>query len=393
MEGILYQYNPWWEGNFQLSLIPRKSIEAVLRDQLNNPQLIFLSGLRRVGKSSLMKLLIQYLIEKKKVAARKIFYISLDNYQLSKFSILEIVNQFRKLQQLKQSEFVYLFLDEVTYKEDFDLQLKNLYDLGTSKVYASSSSASMARSKKHFLTGRNVFLEILPLDFEEYLDFKQIKISKADPHLEEKHFENFLMDGGIPEYVLSSNPSYLSELVDDIIYKDIAALHNIKNIGTLKDFFLLLMERSGKMISINKMANILQISPDTARRYLDLFADTFLIHTMPRYGKTNERLLSSKKVYVADMGIRNLFTGFRDKGSLFENYVYLKIKHFHPGYIYEQTTELDFMTAKKHLAEVKFHNEPLSEKQLKLFDSTHAKTKSIIRNHNDILSFIKTASA
>lgn len=389
METIFYQYNPWWEGKFQPSLFPRKSIENQLKDQLDNRPVIFLSGLRRVGKTSLMKLLIKYLIDKKGVNPKTIFYVSLDNYLLSKSNIIDIINEYRKIQNLKQSDFVYLFLDEITCKEDFEIQLKNLYDIGNAKVFASSSSASLIRSKKNHLTGRNLIFEVLPLDFEEYLDFKQIKLLKADTHLKEKYFDDFLFHGGIPEYVITGDNSYLSELVDDIIHKDIAALHNIKNIGILKDYFLLLMERSGKTISINKVANILQISPDTARRYLDIFSDTFLIHTITRFGKTNERLLSAKKIYVADIGIRNLFTGFRDRGSLFENYVFLKIKHLYPHYVYEKSIEIDFITANKHLVEVKYHDEDLSPKQQFLFDSVSAKTKTIIRNNTDIMNFLK----
>ena len=86
------------------------------------------------------------------------------------------------------------------------------------------------------------------------------------------------------------------------------------------------MERAGKSISINKIASILQISPDTSKRYLEYFSNTYLIYLMSRHGKTNERLLSAKKVYAPDLGIRTSFTGIRDKGSLFENYVFLNIK-------------------------------------------------------------------
>jgi predicted AAA+ superfamily ATPase len=137
------------------------------------------------------------------------------------------------------------------------------------------------------------------------------------------------------------------------------------------------MERAGKQASINKLANILKISPDTAKRYLHLFEETYLIYLIPRYGKTNETLLSSKKVYAADLGIRNLFTGFRDKGALFENIVFLKIKHLHPAYIYEEGIELDFMTEKKILIEVKY-GKTLNDKQKELFDKIEAKEKFII---------------
>jgi len=150
------------------------------------------------------------------------------------------------------------------------LQLKNLYDAHKVKIYASSSSSTILRSKTAYLTGRNIILEVLPLDFEEYLKFKNITISRADTHLVERYFEDYLRTGGIPEYVLYEDLDYLREFVDDVIYKDIASFYKVKNISLLKDFFILLMERAGKQFSINKMANILKISPDTARRYLHM---------------------------------------------------------------------------------------------------------------------------
>lgn len=72
------------------------------------------------------------------------------------------------------------------------------------------------------------------------------------------------------------------------------------------------MERSGKQVSINKIASILKISTETSKRYLQYFADTYLIYLIERKGKTNEKLLSPKKVYATDIGIRSFFTGFRD---------------------------------------------------------------------------------
>jgi hypothetical protein len=102
-----------------------------------------------------------------------------------------------------------------------------------------------------------------------------------------------------------------------------------------------------------------------------------------RAGKTNERLLSAKKIYASDLGIRTLFTGLRDKGSLFENYVYLKIKDKNPSYIYEKGNEIDFLTNDKTLIEVKYNSE-MSVKQNELFKNIEAEKKIIIKNIFDL---------
>lgn len=384
MEELFYRYNPWWEDDFRLSGVVERLIPLQrLEQSLNKKGVVFITGLRRVGKSTLMKLLIKKMIEANSVKPEHIFYISLDDYRLTRKSILEIVEEYRRVHSLSFRQKVYLFFDEVTYHKDYEQQLKNLFDSQNVKIFASSSSASILKSKKPFLTGRNVLIEVLPLNFREYLQFKNITVSKSDQHLLDKHFENYLETGGIPEFVLHNDIEYLKELVDDIIRKDISSFYNVKNTQVLEDFFLLLMERAGKQISINKTANILKISPDTAKRYLEMFADSYLIYLLPRYGKTNERILSPKKIYAPDLGIRTLFTGFRDKGSLFENHVFLSIKHLGPAYLLQDKIEIDFMTKKKELIEVKYHSE-LTEKQKVLFDSTPAKGKYIIKSYRDL---------
>jgi len=384
MEDILYRYNPWWEEKSAFeSIIDRPGPLARMKKHLNSGHIVFLTGLRRIGKTTLLKLFIKDLILREQVRPEHILYISLDDYLLSKRSILEIVEEYRKIHKLSIRQKVFLFLDEISYQKDYEIQLKNIYDLGTAKTYASSSSASILKGRKPYLTGRSLTIEVLPLDFQEFLTFKQIKISKADSHLIDRYFEDFLKTGGLPEYVLRGDIEYLKELVDDIIYKDIVAFHNIKNAQLIKDCFLLLMERAGKVGSINKMANILKISPDTAKRYLEMFADTYLIHLVSRCGKSNVKILAPKKVYAADLGVRTLYTGFRDLGSLFENYVYLKFKDLNPCYVYEDGSEIDFLTSEGTLIEVKYHSE-MTKKQQDLFNTYAAKERILLTGIKDL---------
>lgn len=380
---LYFQYNPWWEDpNYNKAFITRPTIQAKLETLLDDKAIIFLTGLRRVGKTTLMKVLIQKLLEKE-IPAKQIFYISLDDYLLKDISILDIIAEYRKIHKLPSTTKVYAFLDEITYKEDFRLQLKNLYDNDNTKIFTSASSSSAFRDRKGLLTGRERVIEIPPLNFEEFLHFKNIQIKQRDAFLRQAYFEEYLQIGGLPEYVLNQDREYLTALVEDILYKDIIGFHGLKHPNLIKDYFSLLMERAGKQISINKIAKILNISPDTARRYLNLFEETYLIYLMPRFGKTNETILSAKKIYAADLGIRNLFTGFRDKGAVFENLVYLAIKSLHPRYIYQNGLEIDFFTESKILIEAKYGKE-IEAKQLQLFNEIKAKKKLIIKNLDDL---------
>ena len=378
MKELLYQYNPWWEETFKNKNVkPREKYLVGLRKYLDFKQIIILTGLRRVGKTTLMKLIIEELIAKG-IDSKHILYVSLDDYLLHKNNIIEIVNEFRKVHKIKIEEKIYLFLDEVTYKEDFHVQLKNIYDTQNTKLFVASSLASMLRDKKASLTGRAITLEIKPLDLEEFLFFNEIRIKKRDKQLYRSYFLEYCKVGGLPENVLNPNREYLMNLVDDIIQKDITAFHAIKNHQIVRDYFTLLMERSGKQLSINKISKILGISPDTSKRYLSFFESTYLIHLLPRWGKTNQKLLSAKKIYASDLGIKHMFMGERDLGSYFENYIYLLLRNRKTlFYLYENTTEIDFITEDKILIESKFYSE-LNKKQEKLFNEYPANKKLVI---------------
>ncbi len=384
METIFYRSNPWWEEDYRFSGVPRPRYLEEMERVANNRDIIFLTGLRRVGKTSILKNFIDTLVNQKGIHPKEIFYISLDLYALDSYSIGEIVDEYRKIHKIPGDRKVYLFLDEITSKAHYQQELKNFYDIGSVKIFASSSSASLLKDKNAYLTGRSRIIEVMPLNFEEYLRFKEIRIKKADRHLMQGYFEEYMQDGGMPEFVLTEDVSYLQNLVENIITKDIIAHYNIRHNRVIKDYYKLLMERCGKQLTFNKIAKILNISVDSARRYFYYFEETYLIYSIERYGKLNERLKSAKKVYASDVGLRNIITGYRDKGAVFENLVYLKIKDKDPRYLYVDGIELDFVTKEGCLIEAKYHSR-LNEKQQKLFDSFKAEKKVVVNGVDDFL--------
>ena len=248
----LFKFNPWWEKFFLSPLIPRPKYSQYLKDNLDNRDIILITGLRRVGKTSIIKMFISELINQ--VEPKNIFYVSLDSLPLEPFSTSEIMREYRKIHSLPLDVKVYLFFDEVAYRKNVHQELKNLYDQENVKIFASSSSTSILRDTRAFLTGRARILEILPLDFFEFMEFRKLKTKQAERYLLESYFEQYMQTGGIPEYVLTNDISYLDNLVDNIIYKDIVAYYGVRDLTGIKDLFRLLMERSGKQISINKIA-------------------------------------------------------------------------------------------------------------------------------------------
>jgi predicted AAA+ superfamily ATPase len=238
----------------------------------------------------------------------------------------------------------------------------------------------LLKDKNAYLTGRERILEVMPLDFHEYLMFKKVSIKNVDAHLYESYFEDYMQDGGMPEYVLTSDVSYLQNLIDNIISKDIIAHHNVRNNQMVKDYYKLLMESSGKQLSFNKIASILDISVDSAKRYYYYFEETYLVYSIEKYGKLNEKIKGVNKIYASDIGLRNVITGYRDKGAIYENLIYLKIKNLNPSYLYINGIEIDFITSNGILLEAKY-NSTLNTKQQKLFDSFKAKEKYVLNGY------------
>jgi uncharacterized protein len=376
MEELFYEFNPWWEEGYKLIGIKRNRYLSFLESNFNNKDVILLTGLRRVGKSTLLKQLIFSLINDHNIDVKKILYLSLDSFSFRDKSISDLVREFRKINNLKINEKVYLFFDEVTYKDSFKEELKNLYDLGNSKIFATSSSANKLIDKKALLTGRSRVLEVKPLDFQEFLLFRNYSPKKSEKYLLEKYFEEYMEYGGMPEYVLTKDPEYIINLTKNIIYKDIIAKYNLRDNDAIENLFRLLCERVGKPISYNKLSNILGISKNSVKNYIDYFKETYLFYIIEKDAKSlNERIIDNKKIYCADVGIKNVVTGFRDLGSIYENLVFLKIKENNPRFVRENNIEIDFKY-KDTLIEAKY-NQEIKDKQKELFDTLKIKNKII----------------
>lgn len=379
IEAELYKLNPWWENKFDEKSIPREKYLKEIKNNLNSKEIIILGGLRRIGKTTILKQVIKDLLNKK-TKPEDIFFLNLDSFNLLEFSIHDLIEQYRIIHKKSTKDFFYLFLDEVTSRENFDLELKSIYDNENIKVISSSSISTLLRDKKGKLTGRTKTIEIMPLDFEEFLLFKNAKIFKSDKSKLESYFKDYLKLGGIPQYVLTEDKTYLEELIQGIIYKDIIAYHRISAEKTIKELFMLLCKRVGKPLSYNKIAEILKISVDSAKRYVSYFEKAYLFYLVDRHSNSlNEKITSPKKIYVGDVGIKNLVTGLNDLGASYENLVFLKIKDKKPEYYLENSIELDF-TFKDYLVEAKYNRE-IEKNQKKLFDELKIKNKILAKGY------------
>lgn len=341
--------NPWWGGySIELGVERKAYLPKILKILEERNEILFVLGSRRVGKTRIIFQTIHKLIAKG-VPTDKILFLSLDNTNLEKFNWYEYI---------VDSNFEYIFLDEIQYSPKWSQNLKSLFDLPNKKmkIVCSGSSSKLIEDDKSFLTGRNTQISVSTLGFEEFTEFTN----------NEGNIKDYLFFGGYPEYVLEKEPNYLNDLVRDIIEKDIAKVHKVKNTQYLFDICQILAKQVGFKGSSNKIASVMKLDNKTVEKYIRYLIDARLISVVYQYSDSlNERIYSPKKYYFNDLGMRNSFSGFTDKGSLVENSVYLKLsKQYGPENIFylssAKSEEVDFVVktndSKVILVESKYNN-------------------------------------
>ena len=367
MEESLYRMNPWWTEEFEAPGIERKKYIETLLSLKNIRDIVLVVGLRRVGKTTILYQTIAHIIED--VGPERILYVSLDNFALRKYSILEIVDEYRRIHGLSQSDFVHLFLDEVHLKEDYERQLKNLYDMGHAKIWASGSASLDISMRSPYLTGRQRPVRVYPLTFQEFLVFKGKNVSKADAHLYPGLAEKYVKTGGIPEYVLTEDVNYLQSLLDGIIYRDVAGRHGIKNPERVEEILSMIAQGVGAPLSIRKISRVLGMSKDDVGRIISLFSESNLVHPVEKEGKVSERKAAPKKIYLADTGLFSVLTEDLNTGSIVENAVYLNLiqRGKKVRYYRKSGKEIDFVS-KSEAWESKYRDD-VEEKDMELLAS------------------------
>ncbi|MEA2113728.1 MAG: ATP-binding protein [Patescibacteria group bacterium] len=362
MKEIFFLANPWWENKKFETGILREKYLSVLIKSLNHKRAVLITGSRRVGKTTLLKQFVKYLIEQKLVNSKNILYLSLDHPRISKFSILEIVEEYRKIHLLNRNKKIFLIFDEIQYAKNWEQEIKALVDLENIKIFLSGSANTKIFQKIPFLTGRYQKIKINPLDFKEFLRFKNIKIASTEEYKYEKCLEDYLKIGGYPEYVLGYQEDYFSDLIEGIIFKDIVYLHNIKNSDIIRDLLLLLSDRNGHQTSFTKLSKILGMSIDTIKEYISFLKETYIVNEIERFSDSrSKKIYSAKKFYLHDAGLLRYLASKFNLGSAAETILYNFLsENFKISFYYENQQEIDFAflnkTKQRILIESKFVN-------------------------------------
>jgi|APFre7841882724_1041349.scaffolds.fasta_scaffold22127_1 hypothetical protein len=359
METTYFAMNPWWERKDIDSGIDRLEYLERLPALSRRKQIEVIVGGRRMGKTTLIKQFIKRLIQQG-VEAKDILYLALDNPSLSATPLSEHLKNIRKIHLHDRGRKLFLFLDEVQESVNWEAELKSLYDMERLKIFCTGSTSALIARERSRLTGRQIITTLYPLSFTEFLSFHSESPGLSEDYKYERLLEDYLEKGGYPENVLNPSIEYLSNLVEDILSRDLIRIYPIKKAYALKDLLRLIASSVGSRTSFNKIGKVLGLSVDTVKEYVNYLEAAFLVKSVEKWTTSHtEKIYAQKKIYLWDTGIKTILTGAADLGARAENAVLMELsrKKMALGYFAESEKEVDFVVgeAKRFIpVEVKF---------------------------------------
>lgn len=312
-------------------MIIRKSYLDKLIQYRDNDFIKVITGVRRSGKSSLLALFKEYLINQG-VEEKQIIEINYEKFQfddLKEGSSLHVYLKEKKVDEKR----MYFLIDEVQELSEWAKVINSLRVSFNADIYVTGSNSRMF-SGEHltYLSGRYIEIKVLPLSFKEFLDFKGYEEQMA-----EDYFNEYLRIGSFPAVSLAGQQelveAILSGLFDSIFTRDIILRGNIRDEGSFYKVAKFVFENIGNSTSANAIKNTMissghKITSDTVDNYLKLMCDAHMLYQCERYDiRGKERLKTNGKYYVVDTGLRNKLIGYRqgNLGHVIENIVFLQL--------------------------------------------------------------------
>lgn len=317
------------KGKFKKRTILSKAIKL-----LDTKHILSLVGVRRCGKSTIMKELVRVALTK--TTTSNVLYLNLENPFFNQYK--DDVSYLQKMydsffETCDKTKKIYVFLDEIQFFKDWQVFIKHLYEKNEAKITITGSNSRLLSSElATLLSGRTIPLYVYPFSIDE---------AKTS-------FKDYLINGGFPEIVLGEGDK--TQLVEvyykNILYQDVIPRFSVQNILAIENLSYYLLSNFGKEISYNSLKKISHLDDKTAKQYISYLEDANLVYEITNYDFSLKKLIGNKKkVYLVD----NLFAsiGFKnspDKGQLFENYIFMMLKREgYDIYFHQNGGECDFI--------------------------------------------------
>lgn len=312
---VLQDLNLWWKEEFKIEFKERE-IYKQLQKFMPLPQIIALTGLRRVGKTTLMFKIVEDAI-RAGFNPKDIIYFSFDEFR--DVEIREVMKEYEEFMEKDfRKEKYLLLLDEIQKLNNWEDQLKRIYDTFRKNIkiiVSGSESLFIRRKSKETLAGRIFEFKVEPLSFKEFLQFKEVDLKPIGLYEKElaKLLNEFALTLGFPELVGIKEKDvikkYVKEsIVEKVVYRDIQNLFKIKDISIIESLLNIFMEEPGQLIETSELAKELKISRQTISNYLTYLEEAFLIKKLYNFSRSRRKVERKlKKYYPTVISVDLLF--------------------------------------------------------------------------------------
>lgn len=314
----------------------RKCLSEI-RKYIHTPEVVVIHGARQTGKTTLMQMI------REDLQHETTLYFDLEDsrYKMMFDQGVDAVIGFLKQKGNDiNGRKIFLFIDEIQNLENPSSFLKLIHDhYPNLKLIVSGSSSFEIKSKfKDTLVGRTVNFELFPLDFEEFLWFKEKKFDLSNIPtnvviIDELKvlYNEFILFGGYPKIVLTEEVEkkerYLQQIIDTYVKSDIRDLARIKHINKFNQLLYVIARQSGQLLNLSELSNTTRIARQTIEEYIFILEQTYIIKRVsPFYGNIRSELFKTPKVFFYDTGIMNMlakrFLPPNADGSMFETAIF-----------------------------------------------------------------------
>ena len=331
----LSYWNLWGQGSFETG-IPRDAREVLL-PWLDRPEVVAICGMRRCGKSTLMRQMVRTLVGRG-VAEKDTLFVNFEDpifleRGLDVGALDRVFDSYFEL--VRPTATPYVLLDEVHNVEGWERWVRSRAETGRARfVVSGSSSRLLDPDLATVLTGRHFTHTLWPLSFPELLRFRGLELDGSaqilahGPRIRQE-LARFLQFGGLPEIVLAESDeirnALLKQYFRDLLYRDVVSRHQIRDVRALETIAHHYLVNTANLATYNRLKNIYGLAMDQIRSYTRYLEECYLIREVPRFShKVSAQVRAPRKVYAVDSGLRNAvaFRFSEDLGRLAETVVF-----------------------------------------------------------------------
>ena len=369
----------------------KRKLYFELLEYLDTELILSVVGLRRTGKTVLLKQLAEHIIKEKNVNPKNVFFLSFDEaIPCSPDDLAEYFTYYLDTTRTSKDKTAYIFIDEIQYIDKWQHVLKRFYDTrpNIKFIISGSSSIFLRRKTTESLVGRNFEFKLDVLDFNEYLEitkkdqglideYNEVKvdikrlslegIKKNDHNIKtflsknnniiQKYFEEYLSFGHFPKIAIEQKKNIAEKYIRESIYKktieyDIPRIYKVEKVNELRFLYEILIQETGNELELKKLASEAGITYKTLHNYLEYFEESLLVDIVYNFSKSFRKSKQSlKKIYIASTNFYNLDPKLSPQikgqiiGHLVETYAYnILKKNFQYVSVYKQReNEIDFI--------------------------------------------------